>query len=368
MPTRRFCLCLILALALVALPASAQYTRNPLPVPDVGDYQTLKCDFHMHTVFSDGSVWPNVRVVEAYQQGLDAIAITDHDDYHPHKEQVSEDLTIPYELAKPLADQLGIILIPGIEITKGEWHFNALFMKDRNVTKGLEKKAALLEAKKQGAFVFWNHPGWKQPERWFPEIAPLWDSQLFKGVELVNGKSFYEGIYADLLEKKLAIMATTDWHMPATEDMIDGRPINLLFVKTRSPEGIKEALESRRSAAWMGGQVWGPEEMLAGLWQGAVEIENSSVRVAPGGAVALRLMNSSAFDFKANIAEKPDWLTARVSSVGAEAGSTWTLRVSKDSPEGEQEANLRIEIANFHTAPDANLVVTIPIRVLIAGS
>ena len=47
-------------------------------IPDIPGYYTMKCDFHMHTVFSDGKVWPDVRVKEAIAEGLDAISITDH--------------------------------------------------------------------------------------------------------------------------------------------------------------------------------------------------------------------------------------------------------------------------------------------------
>ena len=46
--------------------------RNEIRVPDPEGYRTLKCDFHIHTVFSDGLVWPTVRVDEAYREGLDA--------------------------------------------------------------------------------------------------------------------------------------------------------------------------------------------------------------------------------------------------------------------------------------------------------
>lgn len=368
MTTRRFFLISAILLVIAIVPAAAQYTRNPLPVPDVDGYRTLKCDFHLHTVFSDGSVWPNVRVIEAYEQGLDVIALTDHDDYHPHKGHVSEDLTLPHEIAKPLAEQLGILLIPGVEITKGEWHFNALFVSDPNATKGLEKREALLEAKRQGAFVFWNHPGWKRPERWFPEIEPLWDSQLFSGVELVNGKRVYDGIYAGLLEKKLAIIATTDWHMPATAEAIEGRAINLLFAKSKTPEGVKEALEARRSAAWMGGEVWGPEEMLRGLWSGAVTVENPNLTVTAGQSIALRLTNSSAFDFNVKLVEKPEWIGARVAGVSAQSGVVYGLRISGDAPAGSETAELKLEITNFHVAPDQNLIVTIPLQVRIAGS
>ena len=49
--------------------------RNEIRVPDPEGYRTLKCDFHIHTVFSDGLVWPTVRVDEAYREGLDAIAL-----------------------------------------------------------------------------------------------------------------------------------------------------------------------------------------------------------------------------------------------------------------------------------------------------
>ena len=45
--------------------------------PDIPGYQTLLCDFHIHTVFSDGSVWPDIRVQEAVKDGLDAISLTE---------------------------------------------------------------------------------------------------------------------------------------------------------------------------------------------------------------------------------------------------------------------------------------------------
>jgi len=56
--------------------------------PDIPGYKTLKCDFHQHTVFSDGHVWPTIRVAEASEDGLDAIAITDHLEYQPYKEDI----------------------------------------------------------------------------------------------------------------------------------------------------------------------------------------------------------------------------------------------------------------------------------------
>src|SRR5512138_59970 len=96
---------LILVLLLATLPCAGQ-VRDPLPVPNVPGYRTLKCDFHMHTVFSDGEVWPTTRVNEAWREGIDCISITDHAGYNPNKADVEPDLSRPFAIATPLAKRL----------------------------------------------------------------------------------------------------------------------------------------------------------------------------------------------------------------------------------------------------------------------
>ena len=44
--------------------------NRAIEFPDLAGYKTLVCDLHMHTVFSDGSVWPNIRVMEAQKDGF----------------------------------------------------------------------------------------------------------------------------------------------------------------------------------------------------------------------------------------------------------------------------------------------------------
>ena len=80
------------------LPMQAQH-RNEINVPNLDGYTTLKCDFHMHTVFSDGLVWPTVRVDEAYREGLDAIALTEHIEYRPHKKDIVADHNRSFDVA-----------------------------------------------------------------------------------------------------------------------------------------------------------------------------------------------------------------------------------------------------------------------------
>lgn len=72
--------------------------REIINIPDVNGYKVLKCDFHMHTVFSDGLVWPSIRAQEAWEEGLDAMALTEHIEYHPHKDYVEINHNRSHEL------------------------------------------------------------------------------------------------------------------------------------------------------------------------------------------------------------------------------------------------------------------------------
>ena len=106
--------------------------RNEIHVPDPEGYRTLKCDFHIHTVFSDGLVWPTVRVDEAYREGLDAIALTEHLEYRPHRQDIIASHNRSYEIAEKTARNNQVILIRGSEITRpmAPGHFNAIFLSD----------------------------------------------------------------------------------------------------------------------------------------------------------------------------------------------------------------------------------------------
>ena len=57
---------------------SSDHNKREIEFPDIPGSRTLVCDLHMHTVFSDGSVWPDIRIEEAKRDGLDVIATTEH--------------------------------------------------------------------------------------------------------------------------------------------------------------------------------------------------------------------------------------------------------------------------------------------------
>ena len=50
----------------VAIYRTMQNVRNVLNIPDIPGYLTLKCDFHLHTVFADAQVSPAGRVQESW--------------------------------------------------------------------------------------------------------------------------------------------------------------------------------------------------------------------------------------------------------------------------------------------------------------
>ena len=94
---------LILAMAIAfGLPASAQIYyqdannvdmlrpksyRNPkrqeIVLPKVNGYNVYKADLHTHSIFSDGDCTPKYRVREAWFDGLDVMAVTEHIEYRP---------------------------------------------------------------------------------------------------------------------------------------------------------------------------------------------------------------------------------------------------------------------------------------------
>ena len=89
-------------------------------MPDIPGFKTLHCDFHLHTVFSDGEVWPTIRVLEALAENLDCIAITDHLKFGKKSKQaeVEGSRNRSFEIAAEAANGTDIIVIQGAELTQ----------------------------------------------------------------------------------------------------------------------------------------------------------------------------------------------------------------------------------------------------------
>jgi len=265
--------------------------RNMITIPDVNGLKVLKCDFHMHTVFTDGHVWPNVRVQEAWKEGLDVISFTEHVEYTPHQADVKPGNLRSYELAKNMADENNILLIKGTEVTRNTppGHFNALFIdNDKNLVadraNALDEQAiqAVID---QNAFVFWNHPGWKATQiegsyEWIPFVEKMYQEKKLHGIEVVNGLGFHKKALDWALDRNLTIIGNTDIHnLIAHEYAIERegvhRTMTLVMAEDRSATAIREALERGRTIVWSSNYLFGKEEHVKDLFHTCVSLSSA---------------------------------------------------------------------------------------------
>lgn len=255
---------------------NARY-RTEIEIPDFDGYQTLKCDFHIHTVLSDGYVWPTVRVQEAWREGLDAIAITDHLEYRPHKKIVVSDHNESFNIAKKEGDKYGMIVIKGAEITRKKplGHLNALFITDANALEVKDPLQAIDIARSQGGYILWNHPGWPDNNSTIYDVhAELLKAGKIDAYEVYNHMESYPLTFDWFAQYNIAPMANTDVHGTIEGDYGSGamRPLTLVFAKERTEAAIREALDARRTAALFFGNLVGSEEYLTKLLAASLKI------------------------------------------------------------------------------------------------
>lgn len=288
---------LLLAAALLSVTAGAAVPHRII-IPDIEGYKTLKGELHIHTVFSDASVWPTTRIDEAMTEGLDFIAVTDHVDGRLLKQKnkglMDFDRNESYKIAAAAGKSRDVLVIHGGEISRGmpPGHFNTLFVNDcEAIGKASDAhddhyeamQAGLAEAQKQGGFLVWNHPHWERQAqnetRWYPEHTALYDAGMMQGVEIYNAFCGYSPeAHRWAMERGLALICGTDSHAPMflNVDLAGGglRPVTLVFARERSLGGIREALDARRTAVFADGMLYGREEVLQPLMKALFEVSD----------------------------------------------------------------------------------------------
>ncbi len=269
--------------------------RTEIAIPNIPGYQTLKCDFHIHTIFSDGKVWPDIRVHEAWQHGLDALAITDHIEYRPNKDILKGDLNESYKIAKKAADGIGFIVIKGTEITRGKpiGHLNALFVNDVIPMDVADPLDAINEARKQGAFIMWNHPGWPDDKSTiYPVHEQLVQEGKIDGVEVYNSTEYYPVIFDYAAANQLAFMANSDIHSLIVGDYgTNLRPMTLVFATEKSEKGLREAMFAKRTVAFFHGELAGTQELLEPLVMACLQPHRATEKM-------VEITNVSDIDFQ----------------------------------------------------------------------
>ena len=348
-------LVLFSALSLIFIGINAQ-SRNIINVPNLPGYQTLKCDFHMHSVFSDGTVWPTVRVHEAWEEGLDAISITDHIEYRPHSKDIEADHNRSYEIAAPLAKDMDIILVRGTEITRRmpPGHLNAIFIENANLIDQQDLDLAIEAAYKQDAIIMWNHPCWKsqQPDTviWWDKHTELYNKNIMQGIEVYNGELCYEALdWAN--EKNLIMFGNSDVHGPIK--VKEGhRDLTLVFTKERSAEGIKEALLARRTLVYFGNNLAGKPDLLKPFFFESIEIKEGEAKLELRKRKVIKISNNSDINYELELVQP---------GVGFDAPKKITLKA-------HQETSLVLTGNSEEIAKAENLKLNYKVTNLIVSS
>jgi hypothetical protein len=294
--------------------------RKEIMIPStLNGYNVYKADLHTHSIFSDGLVHPKWRVYEAWQDGLDVMAVTEHIEnrayenmFHEYLKEYTDkeyqkgpaglknvDINFSIREAKKEAVKYGITIIPGSEITRSGsevGHFNALFTTDNNLIYDEDPVQSIRNAKSQGALVMHNHPGWRRKDiKMTPTEKTAYGEGLIDGVEVMNGGMFFPGIIDRVREYNQFIAANTDVHRTTACDYrLTGadRPMTLILAKDKSLESLREALLQRRTIAFGFNTLCGSEELLRDFFHACVKvtrINETSVLVTNMTSITFKL-------------------------------------------------------------------------------
>ena len=377
--------------------------------PNTKEYLTISTDLHTHSVFSDGHVWPNIRVAEARKDNIDVLAITEHLEYQPHIMHIPhENRNSAYIEAKRSASGTDLIVINGSEITREmpPGHINAIFVKDANKLYKFDQKLlpeakeliqeraqgaelpeeqmqvienyalgnlyppleALKEAKNQGAFVFWNHPMWgSQASDGIARLDEMHKEfitkDLLHGIEIVNTGTYSEEAFNIALENNLALIGTSDVH-----DLIEWdydahnnehRPVTLVFAKERNEASIKEALFDRRTVVVFKDRLIGKSEHLLPLLESIISISSNGYRKGTQ-ILKIEILNNSSANMvlenlsEFNFADSDDLIS--IPKNGKVTLQVKTLEVLNN-------LDLKFRILNALTAPKQNPVIAFEIGI-----
>ncbi len=303
-------------------------SSRKIEFPDTKNYKVLVLDPHTHSTFSDGHVWPTMRVAEAMRDGLDAMAITEHLEWQPHLDDIPhKDRNRAYEIAKEASQSSNLLVIAGTEITRENpyGHINALFINDANklfgnlpVKKNSDSKAyyytqgkwpvqkAIDEANKQNAFLIWNHSWWDRKVLDRPVDLTAFHLQNIKkqklhAIEVVNGSSYSPDAFQLAIDHDLTMIGSSDVH-----ELIDWdyqphkgghRPVTLVLAKKKTEGSLHKALVAGRTVVWFKNILMAQENNMSEILDASIKYDNAYYNKEQS-ILFVDIVNHSDVDFK----------------------------------------------------------------------
>ena len=295
-------------------------------LPQLPGYKTLKADFHTHTIFSDGWVWPSFRVDEAVRDGLDVISLTEHMDFMKTTDSLVWDRNHSFEIATEYAKDKNILVIKGVEISPRvqPYHNNVLFVKDANLPFNYMKSsrkvfvqkenathdelmAPFLAAQKQDAFVVYNHPG-NMPTWMVHDTAvltafhkELLDKKILKGIEVVNSGNYNVRAHQIAMQYNLTMLCNTDEHTGTFRYKDGHRPMTLVFATEKTEAAVKEAMLAGRTALYFGDYLIARQREAEPFFKAAITAKTEKGIRKKEPILNVKLMNNSDLPFKLEV-------------------------------------------------------------------
>lgn len=295
----------------------ARQERTEIIIPKVNGMNVYKSDLHLHTCYSDGDVTPEMRVIEAWMDGLDVIAITDHMEYRRieremykyMKDYIREDLralgkavntnvlksdpdahgllvdfNVAPELAIKKARDYGIFVIKGVEITRSTLgDYNALFTTDNNKLYDPSLEQTIRNARAQGAFIIHNHPSYdKNTENHItPFTNDLYAKGLIDGVEVANHVRIWQHLITHCIAGGYTPCGNSDAHeyvswkygSPKDSDIPRYRNMTLILAKECTEKALHKALLEGNTIAYCNNNLIAREALLKALFEASVSFE-----------------------------------------------------------------------------------------------
>jgi hypothetical protein len=157
----------------------------------------IRADLHVHTTYSkDSLITPEDLVYYSKQNGLTAVAVTDHD---------------KLEGAYKIAKETDFLVIPGMEVSSNEGHIVALNVKE-SVPKGLSARETVERIHKSGGVAIACHPFVR-----FKGCLKDRVCETFDAIEIINARAVPYNKSVKLAQEtaerlKLSRVAGTDAH------------------------------------------------------------------------------------------------------------------------------------------------------------
>ena len=271
-------------------------SRREIILPNVNGFTPYRADLHMHSTYTDGVVNIKGRMEEAWRDGLDVIATTEHLSIRPVADKEGQPTPESAKTkrgssavkavggATKIADNFGLLVIPGVELTgdaKTQGHFNALFTTDNSVLYDYDAMQTIRNARQQGALIMHNHPGWRHPTLEMTKFEEaVYAEGLVDGIELMNGPAFYPGAFDTANNHNLFMTSNTDIHATTAWQYAENghlRNMTIIFAKEGTLSGIREALEAHRTLCYAFGTLGGEEELLKAFFEASITIKKLSV-------------------------------------------------------------------------------------------